>query len=670
MAERTAGAPELAELSDEFHVVAEIGRGGTAVVYLAHELALDRRVAIKIIRGRYAGDDELVARLEREARLVARLAHPNVVGLHAVRRLRHGSLALVMQYVDGHTLRDELRRRGALPAARARRVLTDVARALAAAHAHGIVHRDVKPENIHLDHETGRVLLGDFGSATPLDPDSRLTIPGMTIGTPGYMAPELVDGGTATPASDLYSLGLVGWEMLAGQPPWSGTTLFEVLAFRKHGQLAPIDAVRPDVPRSLARAIERAMQGEPAARWDSAAAMATALGGATDRPDAGDALPLDLRPGAAPPARYGDGAPDAPPDLPTLRFVRSTEQRSEEPVAAAAAALPLPLPTGGDPPGAIEAPPSLADAVGADAGEGDAVDEPPDVSSWAAPAGPTSGGAWRRALRPAAVLTVLAGTAAAAALLVNLGRSAPPVGPLATGSDVPPRHEVPVGDVPAPPAGRPSGVATPTAPADPGATTAPAALATGPSGAATADSAPEPADSLLTAAAEHAGSLASVPDPAPPTTPSVREEATPPATSPTAPATRSSAPATPQVGPGPELVRERAGRLAIVPQPAIDRTAPVAPRGRPSPANASESGETAGAIVARTVSAGGMHSCAVLPGSQVRCWGSNDHGQLGSRGAARQVRATPIVAGLELHGLALGLAHSCGLTDDGTALCW
>ena len=247
--------PELAELAPDFEIEGLVGRGGTAVVYRARDRALDRLVAIKVIRGRYVDDDEQVARLEREARLVARLDHPGIVALHAVRRLSHGALALVMQYVPGRTLRQELQRHGALPVARARRVLVDVGRALAAAHAHGVVHRDVKPENVHLLGSPLRALLADFGAAAPLDGDHRLTIPGMAIGTPGYMAPELVDGAPPTVAADVYALGLVGWEMLAGREPWEGASLFDVLSFRKHGVLPRVESLRPDVPLALAVAV-------------------------------------------------------------------------------------------------------------------------------------------------------------------------------------------------------------------------------------------------------------------------------------------------------------------------------------------------------------------------------------------------------------------------------
>jgi alpha-tubulin suppressor-like RCC1 family protein/tRNA A-37 threonylcarbamoyl transferase component Bud32 len=654
MAEHAADTPELAELADDFDIQAEIGRGGTAVVYVARERALDRRVAIKVIRGRYAADDELVARLEREARLVARLTHPNVVGLHSVRRLRHGSLALVMQYVPGHTLRDELRRRGPLSAPRARRVLVEVGRALAAAHAHGIVHRDVKPENIHLAHDTGRVLLGDFGSATPLDADNRLTIPGMTIGTPGYMAPELVDGGTATPAADLYSLGLVGWEMLAGQQPWTGSTLFEVLAFRKHGQLAPIAELRPDVPRALAAAVERATQAEPAQRWESAAALVAALGGGV-APVGVTTVPAQPIQLTGAPLRRED-PPAVEPAVPTVRFVRpAPEELERSPYAPGAAATPAlvvtPRPVAPPP----DPPATLADTTPA------ADDDEPDEELWdderLEPATRSPWRLWRRV----AAAVVLGGGALTAVLAFGLRRSADLPATLQLGADAPPRRTVPLDD-----AVSPASVVTAT----PSATMPPPVTDSARVTQARLDSSSAtPATATVDALSDVAAADSDTPPPAP-----TRVAATPPtARPPMVPAPR--ARPTP---PDADVARERAGTVALAPE----RTPEPAPRPREAPIppppstdagdseGSADAAAVAGALSARAVSLGGMHSCAVLRGGRVSCWGSNDHGQLGSRGGARQVRAAPLTVGLELHGLALGLAHSCGLMDDGTALCW
>lgn len=216
----------LAELADEYALRGEIGRGGSAIVYLAQDRSLFRDVAIKVVRPRFVGSaDEAIARLEREARTVARLQHPGIVTVHAVKRLNDGGLALVMQFVPGRTLKQVIQDDGPFPPERAERVLRDIAEALAFAHAHGVVHRDVKPENVFLDATSGRALLSDFGIAHSTEFDSRLTMDGAAIGTPAYMAPEQIDGAPANARSDLYSLGLVGWEMLTGERPWDGDAL-------------------------------------------------------------------------------------------------------------------------------------------------------------------------------------------------------------------------------------------------------------------------------------------------------------------------------------------------------------------------------------------------------------------------------------------------------------
>jgi serine/threonine protein kinase len=205
---------------DEYTMLGELGRGGSAIVYRARDRELLRDVAIKVVRPRFAAQaDEAIERLAREARTVARLQHPNIVTVHAVKRLRDGGLALVMQLVPGRTLKQAIQDDGPFSPERAERVLRELAEALAFAHAHGVVHRDVKPENVFLDAETDRAMLSDFGIAHSAEFDSRLTMTGAAIGTPAYMAPEQIDGGAANVRSDLYSLGLLTWEMLTGERP-------------------------------------------------------------------------------------------------------------------------------------------------------------------------------------------------------------------------------------------------------------------------------------------------------------------------------------------------------------------------------------------------------------------------------------------------------------------
>jgi len=263
---------EVADLEDEYELLGELGRGASAIVYRARDRALGRLVAIKVVRAHsIASADDAMLRLAREARTVAKLQHPNIVTVHAVRRLRTGGLALVMQLVPGRTLKQAITEHGPFAPEQAEQVLRDVASALAYAHAHGVVHRDVKPENIFLDADSGRAMLSDFGIAHSADNESRLTMTGAAIGTPAYMAPEQIDGAPADARSDLYSLGLVTWEMLTGQRPWEGESLFNVISKQKQEELPAIDALRPGVvPPRLQYLVERMLQKRAAARWAGA----------------------------------------------------------------------------------------------------------------------------------------------------------------------------------------------------------------------------------------------------------------------------------------------------------------------------------------------------------------------------------------------------------------
>jgi serine/threonine protein kinase/alpha-tubulin suppressor-like RCC1 family protein len=269
---------EVADLERDYTLLGELGRGASAIVYRARDRALHRDVAIKVVRPKFAANaEQAIERLEREARTVAKLQHPNIVSIFAVRRLTDGGLALVMQFVPGKTLKQTILDEGPFEPERAERVMRDIAEALAFAHKLGVVHRDVKPENIFVDSHTGRAMLSDFGIAHSAD-ESRLTMTGAAIGTPAYMAPEQIDGGPANARSDLYSLGLVAWEMLTGHRPWEGEALYNVIFKQKHEELPAIDAVRPgQVPPRLQYIVERMIQKKPAARWAGADGVLAAL---------------------------------------------------------------------------------------------------------------------------------------------------------------------------------------------------------------------------------------------------------------------------------------------------------------------------------------------------------------------------------------------------------
>ncbi|MBX6364649.1 MAG: protein kinase [Gemmatimonadetes bacterium] len=370
MSERDGGggAPHLDELAAEFDIGRELGRGGSAVVYLALERELGRPVAIKVIRPGYAQTEEAVARLEREARTLARLQHPNIVALYGTRRLSDGGIALIMQYMAGCTLKEWIRAKGVCDFDETTRILADIARALAYAHRRRIVHRDIKPENIYLDAEAGVARLSDFGIARVWDTESSLTVTGLAIGTPAYMSPEQIDGSELDGRSDLYSLGLVGHEMLSGTRPWADQNLYGIIYKQKHEALPSLAELRPGIPDRLRLAIERALEKDPAARWATADDMLAQLLGTEEARGAGAMV---TAPATVPAA---DAPAPAADDSPTLLYRRpAADEPAPDGEAPAAAGAPsaddagpevpedrTSAPAGAEPAEAVAAPTSLA----------------------------------------------------------------------------------------------------------------------------------------------------------------------------------------------------------------------------------------------------------------------------------------------------------------------
>src|SRR5215211_1013077 len=260
---------DLQALERDYELIRELGQGGMAAVYLARRRDSKRLVAIKAVRARYLDDPDALQRFAREARVVADLDHPNIVRTEAIEQIDDRALAIIMEYVAGGTVRDRLREYGALDAERAETVLRDVANALAYAHRRGIVHRDVKPENVFLDQRTGRALLSDFGIARRIEGDVPITLLGAALGTPQYMSPEQIDGSQIDGRSDIYSLGVLGWELLTGRRPWAGENLYSIIYKQKHETLPRITALRPRVPANLLFAIEGALVKDRASRWQS-----------------------------------------------------------------------------------------------------------------------------------------------------------------------------------------------------------------------------------------------------------------------------------------------------------------------------------------------------------------------------------------------------------------
>jgi serine/threonine-protein kinase len=266
-----------AKLQAQYRVVRLLGRGGMGSVYLARDLTLDREVAIKVVRTD-SDAGEIHDRLRREARTAARLSHPNIVPLHAFGEVE-GMPYFVMGYVRGESLATRLRRDSRLPEDEARRILADVAEALDHAHRQGVVHRDVKPDNVLLDDESGRALLTDFGVAKALGGRETLTAHGSVVGTPHYMSPEQAAGrGDIDGRSDLYSLGVMAYAMLTGRAPFDGKTPADVLAKHLTQEPAPLRSLVPMLSDSTLQAVERCLAKDPIRRWPDARSLRQALG--------------------------------------------------------------------------------------------------------------------------------------------------------------------------------------------------------------------------------------------------------------------------------------------------------------------------------------------------------------------------------------------------------
>ena len=624
------------DLESDYEILGELGRGATAVVYRARDRELGREVAIKVIRPKYADDDETVARLAREARTVAQLQHPNIVTLYAVRRVRDGSLALVMQLVPGRTLREILNSRGACTFERADRVLRDVAAALAHAHQRGFVHRDVKPENIFIDESTGQALLSDFGVARSLEPDSQLTATGTAIGTPSYMSPEQIDGTEFDGRSDLYSLGLVGWEMLTGRRPWEGEGLYSVIYKQKREELPPVDELRSDTPDRLIYLIEGAIRKNPAERWANAAEMLAQA--STIVPEGGWARWHSERRKRRRSMVYsaardrGDSILSAA--LETVRFRRG----GSSPGFVAPVALPD-----------IIARESMSYDAGRDALSRLASDAETEVSDVPP----------RRSMLSVIVVIAIVAAGIAGSMRVMRGRTSPardatPATTFADNGGV----EVPIARQPAAPNALPTGTAVPD-------TATPNAAR---------DTAAAPGDSV-SAAASTAGRSARTAAPAPAAAPpreSTVASSSPSSTGRTAPRAAASSG---------DVSRSAQNRVQLPPDPvpsvpSLALAKPAAPSpsagdvGGASPAAAGGAAAVSFPAERGIVAAGGRHSCALEPNGSAFCWGANDQGQLGD--GTRDDHADPasVSGDLSFSQLSAGATHTCGVSRDGDAYCW
>jgi serine/threonine protein kinase len=266
-----------AHIRGQYQIVRELGRGGMGVVFLARDLALHRTVAIKVLRHDFVDSDEHRERFRREARFAARLSHPGIVPVYTFGESPE-LVFIVMQYVRGVSLAERIRTSGRLPAAEAARVLRELAETLAYAHGEGMVHCDLKAENVLIERSSGRVYLTDFGvarlrAASP-DDCERLH----AFGTPHYMSPEQAVGESDIDGrSDLYSLGVLGYLMLAGELPFQGTSFTSLAAQHVVQTPAPLAARAPTAPEPLVEAVERCLAKERDDRWKSAGELRDAL---------------------------------------------------------------------------------------------------------------------------------------------------------------------------------------------------------------------------------------------------------------------------------------------------------------------------------------------------------------------------------------------------------
>ena len=279
----------VVRVAGRYELVRPLGHGAMAVVDLARDVELDRPVALKRLAENLARDEDLRRRFLREARLAARLAHPNVVRIFDVGE-DEGRPFMAMEYVEGETLAELVARRGPLPAAEVARLGAQACAGLSAAHAAGLVHRDVKPQNLLLGTD-GVLKLGDFGIAVGRE-GTRLTLAGTILGTAGYLAPEQARGEQVTAAADIYALGAVLYELLAGEPPRTATSLSELGA---ENESRPPDVARrvPSAPPELAAAVESCLAFRPGDRPASAAAVARALAPFASE---ADTMPLPAEP--------------------------------------------------------------------------------------------------------------------------------------------------------------------------------------------------------------------------------------------------------------------------------------------------------------------------------------------------------------------------------------
>lgn len=314
-------------VAGQYRIEKLLGRGGMGMVFLAQDLTLEREVAIKVLPPDFSSDPQVIKRFQQEAKTAARLDHPNIIPIYRVESAE-GLNFFVMKFISGTSLEDVLETKQPLSYDYIQRVLWEAARALGHAHSRGVVHRDVKPANIMFDHD-GRVMLTDFGISKALQSAGGLTGTGMIVGTPHYMAPEQAKGQPVDGRADQYSLGIVGYRLLAGSLPFSGDSVHTILYKHIFEPAPKVSALRPGIPRSLTEPIQRALSKEPSERFATMEAFADAVW--PDRPAASKPQSVS----ADTPTEHVAATADATTPLPTpVPAAVRTARRSKVPFVA------------------------------------------------------------------------------------------------------------------------------------------------------------------------------------------------------------------------------------------------------------------------------------------------------------------------------------------------
>ena len=330
-------------LIDKYKVVRPIGRGGMGEVYEATHVELGKRVAVKVMLGKYAEDSEAIARFKREALAASRIGNPHIIDVSDIGTTHDGRSFVVMEYLSGQPLSSVIERVGQMPVWRATHIMRQVLRAVHVAHSKGIIHRDLKPDNIFLvdqDDQHDFVKLLDFGISKMVDLDAevaatKLTTTGVVMGTPLYMAPEQAMGVPTDHLADVYACGVMLYEMLAGQPPFNGATYAVLVAKLLTADPQPLGELRAGLSPALVAAVHRALQKEPEARFASAEAFAAAL--PSERPPSAVEMAETIDSGAQIVVRAPTKTPVKAAVKPQVR--PAAQKKSRWPILAAGLAL-------------------------------------------------------------------------------------------------------------------------------------------------------------------------------------------------------------------------------------------------------------------------------------------------------------------------------------------